>query len=66
MKLLMARSQVVFNFKNWFKTVNEQDLVEQYLADSASLADVERRQRLISRGEAPWQISAKQRLGSWS
>lgn len=53
-------------FKNWFKKTTEKELIEQYLADSASLADVERRQRLISRGEAPWQLRARQNLKGWA
>jgi len=61
----MARKVVMFNIKNLFKTKNEKDMVESYLADSISLEDLERRQRAISRGEAPWQVKANQNLTGW-
>ena len=55
--------------KNMFKDVlgtrSEKQYVEEYLADSISLEDLERRQRSISRGEAPWQLRATQNLKGW-
>jgi len=55
--------------KNMFKDVlgtrSEKQYVEEYLADSISLEDLERRQRSISRGEAPWQVRANQNLKGW-
>lgn len=55
--------------KNMFKDVlgtrSEKQFVEEYLADSISLEDLERRQRSISRGEAPWQQRANQNLKGW-
>ena len=55
--------------KNMFKDVlgtrSEKQFVEEYLADSISLEDLERRQRSISRGEAPWQVRANQNLKGW-
>jgi len=44
-------------FKNWFKGFlkPKKDLVYEYLSDAVSLADLERRQRLVERGEAPFQ-----------
>lgn len=62
----MERTTVMFKyFKNIFKSKTEQDVVYNYLADSISLEDLERRQRLINRGEAPWQIRANQNLKGW-
>ena len=55
--------------KNMFRDVlgtrSEKQYVEEYLADSISLEDLERRQRSISRGEAPWQVRANQNLKGW-
>jgi hypothetical protein len=52
-------------FKDVLNTRSEKQFVEEYLADSISLEDLERRQRSISRGEAPWQIRANQNLKGW-
>jgi len=40
-------------------------MIEEYLADSISLEDLERRQRMIERNQAPWQIQASQNLRGW-
>lgn len=52
-------------FKDVLNTRSEKQFVEEYLADSISLEDLERRQRSISRGEAPWQVRANQNLKGW-
>jgi hypothetical protein len=52
-------------FKDVLNTRSEKQFVEEYLSDSISLEDLERRQRSISRGEAPWQIRANQNLKGW-
>lgn len=52
-------------FKDILNTRTEKQFVEEYLADSISLEDLERRQRSISRGEAPWQVRANQNLKGW-
>jgi hypothetical protein len=52
-------------FKDLFNSRDERQFVEEYLADSISLEDLERRQRMISRGEAPWQIRANQISRGW-
>jgi hypothetical protein len=65
MKQHMEKRAVMFNFKDWFKTKTDKQQIEEYLADSISLEDLERRQRLISRGEAPWQVRANQNLKGW-
>lgn len=43
----------------------EQRLVEQWLAESNDLVDIERRQRMISKGQAPWQIRASNNMRGW-
>lgn len=43
----------------------EQERIEQWLADSVSLSDLERRQRMIDKGQAPWQIQANNNLRGW-
>jgi hypothetical protein len=40
-------------------------LTEEWLADSESLQEIEHKQRMINRGEAPWQIYANQNLKGW-
>jgi hypothetical protein len=52
-------------FKDLLNTRTEKQFVEEYLADSISLEDLERRQRTINRGEAPWQLRANQNLKGW-
>ena len=43
----------------------EQDKIYNWLSSSSSLEEIERRQRMLSRGEAPWQVSANQNLKGW-
>jgi hypothetical protein len=43
----------------------EQQLVEQWLSESTDLVDIERRQRMISRGQAPWQVREHNKLRGW-
>jgi hypothetical protein len=61
MGIVMLRNM----FKDVLGTRSEKQYVEEYLADSISLEDLERRQRSISRGEAPWQLRANQNLKGW-
>ena len=44
----------------------EKDVIYKYLCDSVSLTDLERRQRLIANGQAPWQVQAKMSLKGWA
>lgn len=44
----------------------EQERIEQWLADSVSLSDLERRQRMIEKGQAPWQVQANYNLRGWA
>lgn len=57
------------SLRNMFKGLTtvrtEKEKIEEYLADSISLEDLERRQRLINRGEAPWQLHANANLRGW-
>lgn len=43
----------------------EKRLMEEWLADSTSLQDIERKQKMINRGEAPWQVQANHNLRGW-
>lgn len=43
----------------------EKDVIYTYLCESADLVDLERRQRLIDCGQAPWQAHAKMKLAGW-
>lgn len=38
---------------------------ERYLANSCDLVELERRQRLIQRGQAPWQPATNKNLRGW-
>ncbi len=38
---------------------------EKYLASSTDLVELERRQRLIQRGQAPWQPVTNKNLKGW-
>lgn len=49
--------------RNLLAHKDEKTIIEDYLADSLSLEDLERRQRMIARGEAPWQIRSKISVG---
>lgn len=53
------------NFRDWFKTKTDRDRIDEYLADSADLVDLENRLKQIDRNEAPWQIQNKIVLGGW-
>lgn len=53
-------------FKAQSKLNSEQKQIEKYLAESYDLVDLERRQRQISRGEAPWQIHTNANLRGWA
>lgn len=51
----------MFKFlKNLFVIKTEQQKIEEYLADSISLEDLERRQTLIARNEAAFQLRSLQ------
>ena len=43
----------------------EKEQIEKWLAESVSLSDLERRQKMIDRGQAPWQIQANNNLRGW-
>ena len=62
----MVRRLVVFNLKDLFKVRTEKDKIDEYLADSSDLADLENRIRRIDRQEAPWQTKSNQNLAGWA
>jgi hypothetical protein len=55
----------MFSLQKWFCAKTEKELINEYLADSASLADLERRQRAIDLGDAPWQVRDKSKSRSF-
>lgn len=57
---------IVNLLKRMLKPSTEQQKIEEWLADSASLIELEYRQRMIDRGQAPWQIQANNNLRVWA
>jgi hypothetical protein len=51
---------------NFFKSKTEKQRIDEYLADSISVEDVENRIRLLERGQAPWQINARAISQGWA
>ena len=49
----------------YIKKTWHQKQAEQYLSESIDLADVERRQREMDKGLAPWQLRNNLNLTSW-
>ena len=49
-----------------FGTKSEKQKIEEYLADSISLEDVENRIKAIERGQAPWQVQARTFSQGWA
>lgn len=45
--------------------VSDKNLIDDWLADSTDLVDLERRQRMIENGQAPWQLKANHNLKGW-
>lgn len=57
----------MLNFiKRILSAKTEKQMIEEYLADSANLVDLENRLRDIERGQAPWQVRANLRLSGWA
>lgn len=44
---------------------HEQQLIENWFAASIDLSDLERRQKMLERGQAPWQTRANINLRGW-
>ena len=65
MRQPMEKRKMVKFLKAFFATKDTKTMIEEYLADSISLEDLERRQRMIERNQAPWQIQASQNLRGW-
>ena len=53
-------------FRNLLHSRTEKEMVDEYLADSVDLVDLENRIRKMDRGEAPWQVQNKLKLNGWS
>ena len=51
---------------NFFKTKTEKQKIDEYLADSISVEDVENRIKMIERGQAPWQLHARAFSQVWA
>lgn len=54
------KSLLTFN-----KPETDQQRVYNWLASSDSLEEIERKQRMLNRGEAPWQVQANNNLKGW-
>ena len=53
-------------FKSIFKVKTEKNKIEEYLADSANLVDLENRLKNVDRGLAPWQLRARNFAQGWA
>ena len=51
---------------NFLRAKSEKQKIDEYLADSVSLEDLENRIRIIDRGYAPWQLEARAFLQGWA
>jgi uncharacterized protein YjiS (DUF1127 family) len=52
-------------FWNFFKVKTEKNKIEEYLADSENLVDLENRIKAMDRGLAPWQVQSRSFAHSW-
>ena len=52
-------------FRNFFKVKTEKNKIDEYLAESVSVIDLENRIKNIDRGLAPWQIQNRSFVQSW-
>lgn len=51
--------------KRIFRVRTERERINDYLAESVDLVDLEIRMRRIDRGEAPWQVKINDNLRGW-
>jgi hypothetical protein len=51
--------------RNFFKSDSVEQMTYDYLSKSNDLVDLERRQRRIDLGQAPWQQSINNNLRGW-
>lgn len=65
MNLHTGEQEMVKLLKELFTTKDAKTMIDEYLADSISLEDLERRQRLIERNQAPWQVQNQFNLRHW-
>jgi len=59
--------------KKFFKSIlnsslfpTEKQKIYTWLSESSDIVELERRQRIIDRGDAPWQVAANYKLKGWS
>ena len=53
-------------FPKLFRTNTEKNRINEYLADSSDLVDLENRIKNVDRGLAPWQLRNKTYLQGWA
>ena len=51
---------------NFFRVKTEKQKIDEYLAESISVEDVENRIRLLDRSQAPWQLHARAFSQGWA
>ena len=61
MKLLNKLLKALFTERTGVLTTQE----EKWLAQSTDLVDLERRQRMLQRGQAPWHLQTNNNLKGW-
>lgn len=61
MKLLNKLLKALFTERTGVLTTQE----ETWLAQSTDLVDLERRQRMLQRGQAPWHLQTNNNLKGW-
>lgn len=61
----VEKNRVSF-FSKLLKAKTEKNRIEEYLADSANLVDLENRLKDVDRGLAPWQVKYKNINQGWS
>ncbi len=52
-------------FRDFFKVKTEKTKMDEYLADSANIVDLENRLKELDRGLAPWQVQARIFAKGW-
>jgi uncharacterized protein YjiS (DUF1127 family) len=52
-------------FRDFFKVKTEKNKMDEYLADSANIVDLENRLKELDRGLAPWQVQARIFAKGW-
>jgi uncharacterized protein YjiS (DUF1127 family) len=53
-------------FRDFFKVKTEKNKIDEYLAESANVVDLENRLKDLDRGLAPWQVRARNLSHGWA